>query len=276
LVDPRIVRESVARGKRWTEENVAFHDNQIYVYYYMYTLERCMSMLEMVEGVGPGEPRWYNDGFAYLLATQRDDGSWIQMAGPAADTPMAVLFLIRSMKRRLQRQQGYGPGLLTGGRGLPDDSAAAAGAEASDTPGEADPIAQLLAAVDIAGETDPSEASLAQLLESTRRPSPADRQPPTSAESERLDQIIRLGSPDARVVATRLLGQSGQLDDVPTLIHALTDPDVRVAIAARDGLRRISRKVDGFGLSDQPDFDQRRRAAEAWSAWYDSIRPGSQ
>ncbi len=277
LVDRRVLREAIARGKKWTIDNIAFSLDQPYVYYYMYSLERCMSVLESIEGQSPREPAWYSDGVGFLATTQKGDGSWQQSFGPEVETPLAVLFLIRSMKRRLQKQQGYGAGLLAGGRGL-QDRLSGAPAEAAPQPGaeDDDPIARLLAAVDAGDERGSADAALDQLVQATLRLESAPKEPPSSQQFEELRQIVHYGSPDARLVAVRLLGRSGELDQVPTLIFALTDPDVRVAIAARDGLRRISRKFDGFGLADDADMDSRRQAAEAWDAWYHSIRPHTQ
>jgi hypothetical protein len=74
-------------------------------------------------------------------------------------------------------------------------------------------------------------------------------------------------------VAVRALGRQDKLENVPVLIHALTDPDPRVVKAARDALRLISRKVDGFGLPDGPSADERESVIKKWKTWYRSVRP---
>ena len=71
----------------------------------------------------------------------------------------------------------------------------------------------------------------------------------------------------------RALAQARDLENVPILIYALGDPDWRVAKEAQDGLRRVSRRLDGFGLPDGPTVAQRASAQQSWKQWYLSIRP---
>ncbi len=63
------------------------------------------------------------------------------------------------------------------------------------------------------------------------------------------------------------------LDNVPALIYALTDPDREVVIEARKALERISRNPVGYGPKDDYNEEQRRNAVEKWKAWYLSLRP---
>jgi hypothetical protein len=75
------------------------------------------------------------------------------------------------------------------------------------------------------------------------------------------------------------------LDNVPVLIYALSDPDPDIAYEANDGLRRIARSPSepnpqnkspsDIRLSPLPSDEERRAAIEKWSAWYRSIRPGA-
>ena len=69
------------------------------------------------------------------------------------------------------------------------------------------------------------------------------------------------------------LGRTGDLDYVPSLLYALTDPDRRVVLEARNGLRFISRNFEGFGPPDDFTEQQRYEAADAWKKWYQSLRP---
>jgi hypothetical protein len=69
------------------------------------------------------------------------------------------------------------------------------------------------------------------------------------------------------------MGKKRNLDHVPLLIHALNDKSSEVVRAARDSLRRISRKFRGFGMPDEPDDLERHTAIRKWQAWYLAIRP---
>jgi hypothetical protein len=91
--------------------------------------------------------------------------------------------------------------------------------------------------------------------------------------ARRLEQLVRGGEPEVRLLATRALGRTGDLDYVPTLLYALTDPDRRVVLQARDSLRFISRNFDGFGPPDDFVESQRFEALDAWKKWYLSLRP---
>jgi HEAT repeat protein len=76
-------------------------------------------------------------------------------------------------------------------------------------------------------------------------------------------------------VAVKTLAKIRNLDNIPTLVYALSDPDLRVMVEARDGLRFISRKFQGFALNDAPTDQQREAAAESWKGWYREIRPNA-
>jgi HEAT repeat protein len=88
-----------------------------------------------------------------------------------------------------------------------------------------------------------------------------------------LQKLVSDASPDARLAAVEALGRVRSLDHVPALIYALTDPEPAIVMAARDGLRRVSRRFQGFGLPDDPDELERHAAIRAWQAWYLAIRP---
>jgi len=93
--------------------------------------------------------------------------------------------------------------------------------------------------------------------------------------ARRLQQLVRGGDPEVRLLAVRALGRSGNLDYVPTLIYALSDPDARVVLEARDGLQFISRRFEGFGPPNDFTEQQRFEAVDAWKRWYRSLRPGA-
>ena len=69
------------------------------------------------------------------------------------------------------------------------------------------------------------------------------------------------------------LGRSRQLDNVPTLIYALTDPDSQVVTAAIDAWRYISRQPRGSPGTIIDDELGRKAAIDYWKKWYLTIRP---
>ena len=82
-------------------------------------------------------------------------------------------------------------------------------------------------------------------------------------------------SPEARLAAVSTLGKAPRdLDNVETLIYALTDPDPRVVRAADEGLMRIRRVTTGSTLPENFTEEDRRLFVERWKAWYQAIRPG--
>jgi HEAT repeat protein len=76
-----------------------------------------------------------------------------------------------------------------------------------------------------------------------------------------------------RLLAVSALARAGQLDQVPTLIYALTDPDKRIVQQARDGLRFTSRRFKGFDLADDFTTKEQYEVVEKWKDWYRALRP---
>ncbi|NLZ01372.1 MAG: hypothetical protein GXY25_12635, partial [Pirellulaceae bacterium] len=56
----------------------------------------------------------------------------------------------------------------------------------------------------------------------------------------------------------------------------MSDPERDIVLAARDGLRRISRKTHGFQMPDDFDEGDRRSAIDQWKRWYLAIRPDAE
>jgi len=95
-----------------------------------------------------------------------------------------------------------------------------------------------------------------------------------AAQLDRLERLVRGSrSWQARRVAARLLGTSDELRVAPALIFALSDPDTSVRKYARDGLRFISRKFEGFGMPDNPTQADVQQAQQQWRDWYRRLNP---
>ncbi|MFZ2655052.1 MAG: CARDB domain-containing protein, partial [Victivallales bacterium] len=78
--------------------NPGYYDSS-WTYYYLYSLERTMSIPTLIEKIG--EHDWYKDGAAFLLSEQQSDGKWDRSDGYGMDsiilTSFALLFLERAV-----------------------------------------------------------------------------------------------------------------------------------------------------------------------------------
>jgi hypothetical protein len=267
-VSPERLQQSITRGKAWFNKNFTITNNGRYVCYYLYSLERYKSFEAYIEADANEEPDWYQAGYELLKKNQRPDGHW-DFTGESAGTPcatsFAVLFLLRSTQQSINAS--LGEGTLVGGRGLPRDLSKlrlrGSKLVVQQKPTEIDSLLDLLGSDDDGG--------LDALLDNPAALEVGEVGPD---EARRLQQIVRGGKPEARLLAVRALSRMRNLDYAPTLIFALTDPDRRVVREARDGLRYVSRRFTGFGLPDNFDDDRvRDQVVDKWKNWYRSVRP---
>jgi hypothetical protein len=250
-------------GRDWYTNNFKIRAND-YQSYYLYSVERYMSFMSILNGTAEEEPKWYNDGYELLKETQASDGSWNDRAGESSATAFSILFLLRSTQQSIRAS--LGEGTLVGGRGLPRDLSKLKlrGGKliVEQRPTQVDELLEKLGQA----ESD----SLNDFLDNPAALQVVDVGP---EQARRLQQVVKSGRPVARLLAVRALGKLRTLDQAPTLIFALTDPDNRVVREARDGLRSISRNFEGFGPPDNFDDAQRKQAIERWKAWYATVRP---
>ncbi|MEX2310642.1 MAG: HEAT repeat domain-containing protein [Pirellulales bacterium] len=234
-------------------------------YYYLYGLERYRSFQELAERTIDPEPSWYNDGYRFLAKDQAEEGSWRGgYCGAECDTAFATLFLLRSTQKALRARPSEGT--LLAGRGLPTNLSRAKLRNGQLIVEQVHTkIGELLTMID--------EGDDGLLDELARDPAQLVVEEVDSQSARRLQQLVRGGEPEVRLLAVRALGRSGNFDYVPSLLYALTDPDPRIVLEARDGLRFISRKFDGFGPPDDFTEQQRYEAVDAWKKWYQSLRP---
>ncbi|TWT90015.1 Prenyltransferase and squalene oxidase repeat protein [Pseudobythopirellula maris] len=257
------IYQSLEDGANWMENNYKI-DADTYDNYYLYALERYKSFEELLNGEDDPEPHWYNDGYQKLLGSVRADGSWSESCGVAVDTAFAVLFLLRSTKKSIRAT--IGEGALVSGRGLPSDVS-----KARLSRGQVVAERAAVKLNDFIGMIDRDETPSGyadggvSLVEGEVDAETADR----------LAELLRTGSPEARLAAAGLLGRTGDLARAPDLIYALTDPDRRVVLAARDALRMLSRRIGGFGLPNDFNENQRRQAIASWTRWSESVSPGT-
>lgn len=241
-------------------------------YYYIYTLERYKSFLEVALGKQEKEPLWYNEGVEMLRGYQLPDGSWgnppdMSHSNGQISTCFSVLFLIRSTKKAIG---DMGEGLMAGGYELPKDTTdiRRQGTQITAAP-SAVVVTDLLSLLE--GE-DASKLDAGSIPENLKL---AEDREERKKQLARLERVARgSDSHKARQVAVRLLAQSDSLDAVPSLIYALTDPDFTTRRFARDGLRFTSRRLTGFGMPLDADKNEVRKAVKNWQDWYNRIDPG--
>jgi hypothetical protein len=259
------ILESIDLARGWMDKNQAV-DIGKYTLYYLYATERYQSFYELLEGVADEEPKWYTDGYEFLRTHQLPGGGWDQGCGRTVDTAFAVLFLLRSTQKSIQST--LGEGTLVGGRGIPANVARAR------MRGNRIVVEQVQTSVEeMLSMIDDEDQS--RLDEIARDPTSLIVTTVDESSSRRLQQLVRGGEPAVRLLAVRALGRTGNLDYVPTLIYALTDPDRGVVLEARDALEFVSRRFNGFGPPDGFTDKQRFDAVAAWKSWYRALRPGA-
>jgi len=270
-VDPALFRRAITDGNAWFEKRFSIPAPE-YNHYFMYGYERYRSYRELFELDFPAEPEWYTAGFNYLKKAQRPDGSWSEgnTEGDPLNTAFGVLFLSRSSRKAITRSVvDLGNGILRGGMGLPANTADIRenNGKLVETPlsGSVDELLSL-----VEDEGNPEVAELAASTVAIRLDPEIGKR---SGQLARLRALVRAESSDARIIAVRSLGATRDLDNVPPLLYALTDPDLRVVLEADKALRFISRKIDGVGLEPGATREEIKQAQKAWTAWFLSIRP---
>lgn len=258
----QLMFKAVKDGAAWMDVNYKVKNPRRFQLYYLYALERYRTLEGVLQGDLPDKPDWYNNGVKWLMENKDPKGGWLDGCGRPVDTAFAVLFLQRSMLKSLNKSI---EGTLVSGRGLP------ARLETLKLSRGQVVVQRAQTAVgDLVNMlSDEEGARLDALLDD-----PTALVGEISSENgRRFESIARGGEPTARILAVRALGSSGDLDYAPTLIYALTDPDKRVVIEARDGLRFLSRRFNGFGLPNSYEDRELRDAIEKWKQWYLTVRP---
>ncbi len=264
-IDTASLVQSINQALAWMKSNYTI-DIGPKVFYYLYAMERFRSFQEAFEGDAQLEPSWYKDGFEFLAKSQQGDGSWQGYCGGPCDTAFSVLFLLRSTQKSIRTK--LGEGTLLAGRGLPTNLSKAKMVRGQVLVEQVHTkVEELLSMID--GGDD------AALDELARDPRQLIVEKVDEKSARRLQQLVRGGEPEVRLLATRALGRSGKLDYVPSLLYALTDPDRRVVLESREGLKFISRDFNGFGPPDDFTEEQRFAAVDAWKKWYLALRPNA-
>ncbi len=275
------IDSAIGRGLGWLTARYRPISDLPHKIYYNYALERTCALNE-VKQLG-GKIDWFKTGGDELLKRQQTDGSWPTHEGPEVGTPFAILFFIRPTKKTIVEQ--YGSGLLTGGRGLPDDLSKAEfdGGKIKERKMEG-PLDELLSELSKINP-DNFEAAQAAIVEKVQ----LGNREELLGQMEQIRKLINHTNPDARRTAVWALGRSGDLRDANLLISALQDNNVDVLVEAYNALCYLSRRITGVGLPSNPLEDLpvnpsqtqidaavnrwRDEATKRWTAWYLRIRP---
>lgn len=263
--------EAMKLGESWMNSNYNMEPEE-YTYYFLYAYERYQSFRELDTGQPFSHPSWYDDGIAMLTKRQLPTGGWQRHLPLGNDTAFAVLFMLRSSKKSIQKIKHLGAGTMVTVTGIPLE-----GNELVINNGKvatkplAGPAEKLLGDIE-----DPNSPDYLKALESFDAKIAAASPKDLDKMADRLRALAGNDSPDARATALRSLGRTRDLENVPLLIAGLNDPDAEVFSAAEEGLRFMSRTFTERGEDEAPLTRDRRRAAQArWRNWYLSIRPNA-
>jgi hypothetical protein len=268
-LEAKRLRAAVNFGTAWFRKNYTIKPDG-FTHYYLYALERFMSFKEKADGHKVKEAPWYNDGYLYLKETQKENGAWVSASGEAVDTAFAILFLLRSTQKSIEKIESFGAGTLVGGRGLPSSTKNVklrGGRLVGENQAQA--VEDMLKAL---GEAD-DEADLDLMVANPDEIELSADEQIRAGQLKQLRQVVRTGTPKARLAAVKSLGQSQQIQYVPLLIYAITDPDPRVAIAADEALRTMSRKLDATAPRVTSDAASRQAAVSFWKSWFTQLYP---
>jgi hypothetical protein len=160
--------------------------------------------------------------------------------------------------------------LLIGGRGLP-------------TSGEIDQRLGQVIAKPLSGPADellsmmedPNNPKFLEAVQGFSDAAMEADEKTLDTHAARLRKLAGAASAEARLAAVKALGKARKLDNVPTLIYAMTDPDARVVDAAREALRFVSRKLGPLPIKSVVN-PANQEEIDYWKAWFRSIRPDAE
>lgn len=259
-------------AQRWLDTNpYKRKPGTDHFYYWLYSRERYESFLEILNGRRVKNPAWYSEGVETLRSLQSTTGGWavnpdFDADGPEASTCFAILFLLRNTQKAIGEIK---EARNIGGFGLQNVA----------------DVAMLDGKVVDKSQVTSIEDAL-KLLEDSKEGSTenkllADRivlDPNPKVRKEQLNRFARLlRSKDgvSRRIAAKLLGRGDDLDFVPDLIYALSDPDKYVPGIAENSLRILSRQMNTYIIPKEGPVtaDVLVKAEGRWRQWYLSVRP---
>lgn len=248
--------------------------------YYMYAFERYAFFREQADGhVGRNAMnKWYDMGVEYYKEKQKDSGKFPQGGvpnlPPDVTTSLAIMFLVRSSE--IFDMPPTGSDLL-GGEGFKEnveiflDSGVVRSNEAQKS------LSDLLSALQDESLSDEQLQTLTESMKRAIKEFKSDGNRSRAEIKAHLVNMIGAKNYFRRLVAIRLLAGEQDMDNVPALLYALGDPDIRIAQEAHDALRLVSRKIDSIQFVDEDDDSknlmQMQSLKKKWTDWYVGIRP---
>ena len=220
------------------------------------------------KGRSTKSPTGTTRGSGFLKSRQTVDGSWGDENGenvvPGVSTVFAILFLVRSTELLAGEPA---QGLLTGGLGFGRGTLSYKNGQIVGEQIVKD-VDDFLKAIE-SGEEPDLALYTDELTKIVVPTDPAQR----AQHLQKLRLLVTDYEFERRYIAVKILGSVRDLDNVPALIYALTDPAADVVVLAHQGLRFISRKIDSIELPAKPNETNMKLVKQQWIDWYRSVRP---
>ena len=267
----RTINQSVQLGLNWLAANFTTANPTLIghsPYYALYGIERLSALADLAT---LGRLDWFAEGRAYLARTQGASGNFSSSYGDGPNTSWAVLFLTKSTAKSIRKIQlrRLGAGTLIGGRGLPKDLSQISVAGGRVIARPMDGAVEGMLAVLEDPRVEDAASALSGLVARYRTEGPKALQP----YQDRFRKLLTDPDQGVRRVAAWALARTGDLSMALPLADALRDPDDGVVNEARQGLRLLSRKIDGYGPPPSATPEQKEAAIAQWRGWYESVRP---
>lgn len=274
----------LSSGTRWLVGQYEVFP-KVWPFYYLYGFERYAFFREKSEGAVSELPNWYDDGVVELMNRQLGDGSWklpqedvnsgrvaIGETSPIQATGLAILFLVRSSQILFVEGR---EGVTIGNDSLTPNTRIDMSNGTVTTSELGKGIDDVMSLIKNSGGDEELEQLLPVLGAAIRQLS----EDPTKSRGEKMAALRGLVLHEdnlRRLVAVKVLAGLQDLDSVPALLFALTDPDLEVCREAHNGLRLISRKIDSFPLTSDPTPKEYLDLKKKWTEWYLKLRPNAE
>jgi hypothetical protein len=271
-----------SKADRWFAANYKV-DTEFWNYYFHYGYERYVTFYELQNGPIPHQQDWYDRGVRYMKQQQLGNGAWpnetslAPEATEAINTAFAILYLTRSTRNIIGQPIG---GALEVGEKLPDPTD---GPLKLDDQGRVVQSSVERSVSDLVSSIDSADSEqLERLLQGVESLNIFDEGSDESRNEKlaKLKGAINHENWKVRQLVAKFLAKQRQIDNAPALIYALSDPDVRVAEIAHEGLKKLSRKIDSIKVNESEDeqamLAEYKAAKEKWEKWYLKLRPTGQ